>query len=135
MGDLGWSIRIIQGRNFVTREKLAIELTEEEVGLLTAAIWQWGGPATPTLLWAWALGSWNVRAFHKTCRRLRVAVERRDPLSRRDWLRALASTEVVFISDEVGAGSEWETVTGMDDADTVACIRGLQQKILDAVYL
>lgn len=115
------------------RDLVAIPLTEEEVAVLTAAMREWGGPASPTLRWAWAFGSWNVRSFCRTCRRLGEAVERREPLSRRDWMRLQASAEVVFISDVVGAGYEWETVTGLDDVDTLACIRGLQPKILEAV--
>lgn len=111
------------------RDLVAIQLPEEEVAVLTAAMLQWGGPASPTLLWAWALGSWNIRSCDKARRRLREAVERWEPLGRRDWERLLASAEVVSISDSVGAGNEWETVAGMDDADTLACIRGLQWKI------
>jgi len=34
----------------------------------------------------------------------------------------------VFISDIVGAGYEWQIVTGLDDESTLRTLRGLQQR-------
>jgi hypothetical protein len=40
-------------------------------------------------------------------RRLKPLVLGGQPLSRRDWRRALIATEIVFASDVFGAGWDW----------------------------
>ncbi len=54
-------------------------------------------------------------------------------MSRIDWLRTLASTEIGFGSDIFGSGVEWETVTGFRDEMTLAVMRGLQRKLIGVV--
>lgn len=46
-----------------------------------------------------------------------------------DWTRALIATEIVFVSDVVGAGVEWEICTGLSDVETIATLRSLQRKL------
>jgi len=46
---------------------------------------------------------------------LRRSLEDGEPLSRRDWRRLLILMELIFASDTLGAGYEWQTVTGRDD--------------------
>ncbi|MDM7888577.1 hypothetical protein QUG98_08930 [Curtobacterium sp. RHCJP20] len=46
-----------------------------------------------------------------------------------DWRRTLLATEVVFASDIVGSGIEWETATGVRDATALQLLRSLQRKL------
>ncbi|MFD2091298.1 hypothetical protein [Blastococcus deserti] len=54
---------------------------------------------------------------------------RRQPLTRRDWARALLATEIVFASNLVGSGLDWSSTTGLSDEETIALLRTLQRKI------
>ena len=47
-------------------------------------------------------------------------------------MRSLLMTEVVFASDVVGSGMEWTITTGLTDQETIATLRGLQRKLLNA---
>lgn len=51
----------------------------------------------------------------------------------RDWLRVIQATELVFLSDSVGAGVEW-SVTRFTDGETVGLLRSIQEKFASAVY-
>ena len=42
----------------------------------------------------------------------------------------LILTEVVFVSDLVGSGVEWETTTGLSDEVTIRLLRGIQRKLV-----
>ncbi|GAA3334482.1 hypothetical protein HP467_00430 [Curtobacterium albidum] len=46
--------------------------------------------------------------------------------------RTLLATELVFVSDVVGSGTDWETTTGIRDADALRLLRSLQRKIVSA---
>jgi hypothetical protein len=62
--------------------------------------------------------------------RLLTAIRDAQPLSRDDWRRVQLLTEVVFASDVVGSGFEWEATTGLADEDTIRVLRGIQRKLV-----
>jgi hypothetical protein len=105
-------------------------LTNEERELLLVGLTQWGGPARMTNEVAAAVGFGRADAFYNEKEQIAVRIERGDftPIDAR---RALAATEIVFASDVVGAGVEWETVTGLSDAETLQTLRRLQRKLIE----
>jgi len=107
-----------------------IELTHAERQLLCAGVGQWGGPAEVSERLAVALGFADVADFDAETLRLSQALGGDAELSPRDAVRALVATEVVFASDVLGAGVEWETVTGYSDTETISILRDLQGKLV-----
>ena len=51
------------------------------------------------------------------------------------WTRALLATEVVFVSDVVGSGSDWQGTVGWVDDATMSILRQLQRKLRHAEAL
>jgi len=51
-------------------------------------------------------------------------------MSRLDWFRTLASTEIMFASDLFGAGVEWSIVTGLSDSESLMILRSVQRKLI-----
>jgi hypothetical protein len=106
-----------------------VDLTTEEKDLLITGVTQWGGPTSMTDKVAAVLGFENASAFYATSEELRRRVEHGE-LSPTDVRCVLLATELVFASDVVGAGVEWEAVAGVSDADTIRLLRGLQRKLI-----
>lgn len=106
-----------------------LRLTEQERDLLEAGLGEWGGPASCTDEMAVAMGFDSVDDLFVQGRSIREALAAGRALSRTDWTRALIATEVVFVSTVVGAGWDWETVTGFDDGRTLDVLRGLQRRV------
>jgi hypothetical protein len=105
------------------------DLTDEERDLLDAGLIHWGGPARMTDQLAAAIGFVSADAFYNEEEEIRRRIERGN-YSALDARRALAATEIVFASDVVGAGVEWEIVTGLTDQETLRTLRGLQRKLI-----
>ncbi|MFJ6836111.1 hypothetical protein [Streptomyces sp. NPDC091209] len=103
-------------------------LTEHEVGLLSRALLEWGGPAHCSDQLAVGMGFTGARDLIDQCQRLRNALGEDSPLSAVDWARTLLATEIVFVSDLAGSGVEWPTTTGRDDAATIRMLRVIQRK-------
>ena len=110
-------------------EPIALELTADERRLLTAGLIEWGGPARCTDAFATAMGFADIEDFFLQSKRLVPALRKGEPLSRRDWTRALLATEVVFASDVVGSGSDWQATVGWSDEVTIHTLRELQRKL------
>jgi hypothetical protein len=55
-------------------------------------------------------------------------------LTEEDWRRTLLATEIVFISDVVGAGTDWEVTTGLSDEETIKVLRAIQRKVGNATW-
>lgn len=64
--------------------------------------------------------------------RLTRALEAAQPLSRRDWTRTLLATEIVFASDVLGSGIDWQSTVGWSDEETITVLRELQLKLMRA---
>jgi hypothetical protein len=75
------------------------------------------------------IGFESASAFYADAERLERAAKR-GQLSPTDARRVLLATEIVFASDVIGAGVEWETVTGLSDVETLRLLRGLQRKLI-----
>jgi hypothetical protein len=75
------------------------------------------------------MGFDGVEGLQVDGRRLSQSIRAGQPLSRKDWRRALVATEVVFASDVFGSGVDWSITTGLSDEETIRILRSLQRKI------
>ena len=114
----------------LNEDRVAVPLADQERRLLSSGIAEWGGPARCTEEFATAMGCDTVADLHAERPRLMGAIGAARPLSRQDWQRVLVLTEVVFVSDLVGSGVEWETTTGLSDEVTIRLLRGIQRKLV-----
>lgn len=105
-------------------------ILDDERILLRAGLREWGGPARLTDSMAMAIGFESKAEFFVQSRRIDRSLAQGAPMSFADWRRALLATEVVFASDVVGSGLDWETTTGIRDADALRLLRSLQRKIV-----
>jgi hypothetical protein len=110
-------------------DQIDIELTERERTFIADALYAWSGPAgwKPLPIDALGLSDWD--AFDALTDRLRAAVSQGDALTELDWARALFLTEITWASCLVGAGLDFEIVTGFSDAEAITVLRSLQRKI------
>lgn len=106
-----------------------MDLTHDERLLLRYGLNQWGGPARCTDAFALAMGFNSREHLHEDLPRLIDALEAEAPLKGDDWRRVLLATEVVFISDIVGAGLDWSIVTGFLDEVSIQRLRSIQRKM------
>lgn len=104
-------------------------MTYDEIGLLRSGLDEWGGPANLTDALATALGFAGTDDFFVQSRRIRACLDQGTSMPMDDWRRTLLATEVVFVSDVVGSGIEWETTTGIQDATALRLLRSLQRKL------
>ncbi len=112
---------------------MAIELSAAEREVLRRGLGEWFGPARCTEALAVAMGFLSVDDLREQEKRIRSALVANEPLSGRDWRRALVATEFVFASDVFGSGVEWSITTGLGDEETIHILRGLQRKLARAV--
>jgi hypothetical protein len=108
-------------------------LTEGEVRLLRRALGEWGGPARCSDQLAFGMGFADARDLLDQCRVLSRALGADDPIKSVDWARTLLAAEIVFVSDLVGSGVEWETTTGLRDEATLPILRAIQRKLAKTV--
>jgi hypothetical protein len=113
-------------------ELIDIELTDEERYVLNRGVVEWGGPASCTDAMAGAMGFASVRDLFDQSRRLLAALDSAQSMSRWDWTRMLLATEIVFASNVIGSGWDWEDATGVDDARTFQVLRDVQLKLVPA---
>ena len=111
---------------------IAISLREDERAVLMCGLLEWGGPAHCTDALAFAMDFGTVDELLSVGIRLRDQVSQGKAMSRFDWRRTLLATEIVFASDVVGSGVDWESTTGRSDEDTIGILRSLQRKIIGA---
>ncbi|GAA1845700.1 hypothetical protein GCM10009750_34990 [Agromyces salentinus] len=109
---------------------IQFRLSDQERQLLQFGLTEWSGPAKCTHEFAVAMGFRDVEDLFIQGNRIGEAIVAGEPLSRTDWTKALLSTEVVFMSNVIGSGWDWETTTGLSDESTLQMIRALQRKIV-----
>jgi hypothetical protein len=109
-------------------EILALELDRRERELLRWGVIEWGGPAKCTEEMARAMGFASVDDLFAQTDRLTSAIAA-GAMSRLDWMRVLLATEVVFASDVLGSGIDWEATSGLSDEDSIAILRRVQRKL------
>jgi hypothetical protein len=112
---------------------LDVALTPSERTVLRHGMIEWGGPARCTEEMAVAMGFDGVQHLFEETDRLVMAIDRKEQFTRRDWLRVLLATEIVFASDAVGSGRDWSTTTGLTDLKTIRLLRSIQRKLTGEV--
>ena len=136
-----WSVRIqkrwqdvnpddVKPFDFDLDELVEYDLTDIERNVLWHGLLEWGGPAKCTEELAVAMGFLSVSDLLSERRRIMDAIKKKMPMTHVDWARTMVATEIVFMSDTVGAASDWEIVSGLSDLETFATIRGLQSHLL-----
>ncbi len=113
-------------------ELVTVELSEHE-RRVQQGLGQWGGPAFCTPELARAIGFASVTELREAAPRISDSLRDGSTLSRLDWFRVLASTEIGFGSDIFGAGVEWSTATGLSDSESLVTLRSLQRKLIGVV--
>ncbi len=74
------------------------------------------------------MGFADVEGLYRDGRGLRERLKLEEPLTARDWGRALLATELCFASS-FGSTIDWETTTGIRHAEAIALLRSLQHKL------
>ena len=108
---------------------ITIPLAEDELELLRTGLSEWGGPARCTAALAVAMGFDSVEHLLAEGRRLRYELAAGSRLTREDWIRSVVATEIVFVSDVYGSGSDWHSTTGLSDEATIRLLRVVQAKV------
>lgn len=80
-------------------------LADDKIKLLRRALAEWGGPAHCSDHLAVGMGFADQRDLLDQCDRLRNALADDVPLTQVDWACVLLATEIVFVSDLMGPGS------------------------------
>lgn len=112
---------------------VVVDLSYAERSLLARGLAEWDGPGHCTDEMARAMGFAGVADLHVEGQRLEDALEAGQPLSRRDWTRALLATEVAFASDVMGSGVEWPDTTGLDEVESLRALRAIQRRLVAVV--
>ena len=110
-------------------DAVSVELSDEERYMLLYGLRDWGGPAHCTESLAVAMGFSGIDELLDESERIITSIQAHQPLTVRDWTRALHSTELIFISDLVGTGSEWTVIHGQSDGYWIDVLRRLQHKV------
>ena len=97
--------------------------------MLNAGLTDWFGPAHATDVVPQLFGYSDPKEMDSDHWRIAQAIRAGEPLSLRDWTRALLSTEIIFVSEVIGDGSDWDAIYGGPDEDWMRVLRGLQLKI------
>jgi hypothetical protein len=108
---------------------LDVPLTDLERRVLLGGIAEWGGPANCTEEFAVAMGFRSVADLYETSERPYKSLKGAQALTQVDWVRVLLMTEIVFVSNVVGSGWDWQSTVGVPDSETIALIQGIQLKI------
>jgi hypothetical protein len=108
---------------------VSLELTEDERRMLVYGLRDWGGPAHGTDSLAVAVGFASLDHLQEDGGRIADAIAAGRALPVRDWTRAMVATEIVFVSDVLGTGSEWTVINGGTDAYWIDVLRSLQRKV------
>ena len=110
---------------------VAVDLTELEREFIWRVLFEWHGSASRKRPPLEVLGvPLNDPAqFGQLLDRLQNAVKNGSPLSDFDWARVLFLTEITWASSLLGAGSDFDTITGISDQDGIRLLRALQRKI------
>lgn len=103
-------------------------LTSRHRTLLRQGVIQWGGPAQCTDDIARVLGYPDSVAFFADQSRLLTLLNSSDVIGKTDLRCAILATEIVFVSDIIGAGIEWATVSGFSDEETLQILREAQRE-------
>ncbi|WP_275005050.1 hypothetical protein [Promicromonospora iranensis] len=104
-------------------------LEPNEIDMLVRALLEWGGPAHASDELARGMGFAGAEDLLERGRSFRQDLRGNEPIRDVDWARILLATEIVFVSDLMGSGTDWSTTTGLTDDETVKLLRGVQRKL------
>lgn len=108
---------------------IQLRLTEGERKLLRFGLMEWGGPTNATEELAVAMGFASLADLYDQTKRIAEGIKARQPQTRTDWTRALLATEIVFASNVVGSGRDWNITTGIADSAAIDLLRSIQHKV------
>lgn len=108
---------------------IRLRLTDDERKLLRFGLMEWGGPTNATEELAVAMGFEGLADLYKQTKRIAEGIKAGQPLTRTDWTRALLATEIVFASNVVGSGHDWNITTGIPDGAALDLLRMIQRKV------
>ena len=109
------------------RERVVIDLTDEERELILIALNEYGGSAKHTYrLLCPVLGQSNKHEWFQHINRLEFAIKNKQPLSDLDWARAMFLTDISFGSTLVGSGLRFGPAA---DEYWFEILRSLQGKV------
>jgi len=114
-------------------ERVDLELTKDERAILACGLIEWGGPASGTDEIARLIGFRDLSSLYEDGSRIADSIRGGHALSADDWRRALLATELVFASDLIGSGIDWEVTTGFGDERTIRLLRNAQRKLAHIV--
>ena len=106
-----------------------LELTADEVLMLTESLTGWAGPARGTDSLAVTMGFSSLEHGLQEGPRVARAIGAGQALTVRNWTRALVAAEFAFASDVLGWGGEWTVIQGGTDSYWLGVLRGLQRKV------
>jgi len=105
------------------REEVSLDLTRDEVHMLVYGLKDWSGRTDCTESLSKAFGFDGLDDFLAAGDRIANAISRREPLTVRDWTRALLATEVGWVSRVVGAVSGTRFMRGPTRSRCRCCVR------------
>ena len=113
----------------MSEDLIVVALTDEERYVLNYGLIDWNGPSECTESLAIAMGFTGLDDLEQESERIAASIMSGQPLTARDWTRALLSTEIIFASEVVGTGGEWRVIHGRDDAYWIQVLRRIQAKV------
>lgn len=108
---------------------IQLRLTQDERNLLRFGLMEWGGPTNATEELAVAMGFASLADLYDQTKRIAEGIKAGQALTRTDWTRALLATEIVFASNVVGSGHDWNITTGIADSTALDLLRAIQHKV------
>lgn len=108
---------------------IQLRLTDGERRLLRFGLSEWSGPTKGTEELAVAMGFESLADLYEQTTRIAAGIKACQPQTRTDWTRALLATEIVFSSNVVGSGLDWNITTGIADDTALDLLRGIQRKV------
>jgi len=105
--------------------RVTLDLEPDEVAMLCDGLTDWFGPLEIGERLAVALGFRGVEDMWTESERIARAIATGQPLSARDWSRAVAATGVAFFAE----ADEWTSIRGGTDAHWVGVLRRIQRKV------
>jgi hypothetical protein len=113
-------------------QEIDVDLTHDERAILRWGLRDWGGPASASEDLVRVMGFESIADLFREGQRIAELIWTGQPLTARDWTRALVATEFVWASEVYGAGLDSIYTFGYSDAEAVAFLRSAQRKLRHA---
>ena len=103
----------------------SFDLDADERALLASGLMEWFGPLEVSESLAVALGFHGAEDMFVEGERIARAIGTGEPLTARDWSRALAAVGFAFVAE----GDDWTSIRGGTDAYWIGVLRRVQRKL------